>query len=50
MKISPKSFTVLNWQTIQKCQLFIESPGMYDVFVRVLRSTHMHTHTHTQAN
>ena len=28
MKISQKSFTVFNWQTIQKCQLFIETPGI----------------------
>ena len=28
MKISRKSFTVFNWQTIQKCQLFIEPPGI----------------------
>ena len=27
MKIFPKRFTVFNWQTIQKCQLFIETPG-----------------------
>ena len=28
MLISRKSFTVFNWQTFQKCQLFIETPGI----------------------
>ena len=28
MKISRKYFTVLIWQTIKKCQLFFETPGI----------------------
>ena len=33
MNISQKSFTVFNWQTIQKCQLFIETPGRMIILV-----------------
>ena len=32
MNIFQKSFKVFNWQTIQKCQLFIETPGIWIYF------------------